>query len=144
MIRLLCGRRWEPLYQWGDYDLAYTSMTFMFMMFAAGASHVILIKHSVMLVKQEGYALSFTQDVVGFGTFSLLVASWLMFTVWDLQRVNVIDLSFRKAGLYILLGMAIIGPGASLVGAWWLRERLWEKSRQRRSDQSTVEYKVKR
>ncbi|KAL4781266.1 hypothetical protein BJX76DRAFT_363710 [Aspergillus varians] len=130
------GLRWEPVYQFGDHDMKYITPFFFVGVIYTGIGHAPFILQDIIPAVQQGYGplLLRTPEAVSFGTFTVLIAAWLLFTAWDLRRVNVVNLTLRAAAAYILLGILLAGPGATLMGAWWWREKAWERSRQRRSE----------
>lgn len=130
------GERWAPVYQFGDYDIKYLDQ-FFFCSMVAAFRHIIMIFFDIIPYLRQGYGplLLRTPEIINFGVFALLVATWLLFTAWDLRRVSVLNLNPVTVSFYIILGLSFIGPGATLMGAWWWRERLWEKSRQRVSEE---------
>ncbi|KAL5041281.1 hypothetical protein BDW71DRAFT_192104 [Aspergillus fruticulosus] len=131
------GRRWQPLYQFGDWDLRYLSRFFCLSFLFAALSHAgFMLVHVPPLVRHGyGSLLLRSPEVIRFGTFTSLIAAFLLFTAWDLRRVNVVHLGLAPTALLILLGTIFFGPGASLIGAWWWREKVWEKARQRISEE---------
>ncbi|KAL4993921.1 hypothetical protein BDV10DRAFT_12813 [Aspergillus recurvatus] len=131
------GRRWQPLYQFGDWDLRYLSRFFILSFAFAAFTHIgLMLLHVLPFVHHNyGSLLLRSPEVIKFATFTLLIATFLLFTAWDLRRVNVASLGLATAALLILLGTIFLGPGASLIGAWWWREKAWEKARQRLSEE---------
>ncbi|KAL2826679.1 hypothetical protein BDW59DRAFT_160871 [Aspergillus cavernicola] len=136
------GARWEPVYQWGNYDMTYTARFFASAFVISGISHAYFVSQIVVPAILHGSVLPLTQDVIDFGTFAVLIASWLLFTVWDLRCVKVTDFGLGKAVLYIILGMLLVGPGGALTAAWWWRERLREKCGQRQSHERYSQVKM--
>lgn len=130
------GRRWEPVYQFGDYDVKYLDQFFLCSVVSAVGHMIMLLFDIIPDIRQgNGPLLLRTPEIFNFGVFTLLIAAWLLFTAWDLRRVNVLNLNLVTASFYIILGFVCLGPGATLMGAWWWREKLWEKSRQRLSEE---------
>ncbi|KAL4975551.1 hypothetical protein BDW66DRAFT_167055 [Aspergillus desertorum] len=131
------GRRWQPFYQFGNWDLKYLSRFFCLSFLFAAFGHISFMSIHVLPLLHHACRLHLLRslEVIKFGTFTLLIAAFLLFTVWDLRRVNIVNLGLAPAALLILAGTIILGPGASLIGAWWWREKAWEKARQRLSDE---------
>ncbi|KAL4903132.1 hypothetical protein BDW74DRAFT_52597 [Aspergillus multicolor] len=131
------GRRWEPFYQFGDWDMTYLNRFFCLTFLIAAFSHVGFILAHVAPLVQHGYGplLLRSPEVVNFGVFTLLIAAFLQFTAWDLRRVNILHLNLGVSAFLIALVIVLIGPGAALIGTWWWREKAWEKARHRPSDE---------
>jgi hypothetical protein len=127
------GTRWLPALQWGNRDISYTSPFFCLIFIDVGISHISFVMNDLIPVL-GAYTVSLPDEVVGFVSITLLIMLWLLFTAWDLHRVKILNWALGRAGLYIVLGLALVGPGATLIAAWWAREKVWEKSRQRISD----------
>lgn len=130
------GRRWEPVYQFSDYDMKYLDQFFSCSVIPA-FRHVVMLFFDIFPDLRQGYGplLLRVPEILNFGIFTLLIAAWLLFTAWDLRRVRVLNLNLVTVSFYIILGIILLGPGATLIGAWWWREKLWEKSRQRISEE---------
>ncbi|KAL2867613.1 FAD-dependent oxidoreductase [Aspergillus lucknowensis] len=124
----------ELLVRWTNFDLSYINGYFFFVILDSGTTHLLFMTKSLIPAITARRLLPVTAEIISFGTLTLLIALWLLFTLWDLRRVNIVSMSFGRGTLYILLGLVLIGPGATLMAAWWLRERAWERARQRVSD----------
>ncbi|KAL2782879.1 hypothetical protein BJX66DRAFT_350308 [Aspergillus keveii] len=121
---------WVPALQWGNRDIIYTSQFFYVSLIDTGISHLnLVVDNLIPAIRAEIGSL--TEHVVGFGAVTLLIVLWLLFTAWDLRRVNILNWSLARAALCIAVGFALVGPGGTLIAAWWVREKAWEKSRQR-------------
>ncbi|KAJ0419910.1 hypothetical protein BJY00DRAFT_301932 [Aspergillus carlsbadensis] len=127
------GTRWIPALQWGNRDITSTSRFFALIFLDVSISHISFVMNT-LIPAARAYTGSLTDDVVGFGSVVLLIVLWLLFTSWDLCRVNIMDWSLARAALYIILGFTFVGPGATLIATWWARERFWDRSRQRTSE----------
>ncbi|KAL3471107.1 hypothetical protein BJX99DRAFT_238199 [Aspergillus californicus] len=132
LVRLY-GPRWEPVFQWGSFDMTYTTRLFASGFVIPGISHAFFISRYLLPAIRASPSELLTQDALNFGVFSLLIAVWIVFTVWDLHRVNITNLSLAKTAVFAILGVALTGPGASIIATWWWRERVWENARQRQS-----------
>jgi hypothetical protein len=54
---------------------------------------------------------------------------WSIFTVWELQRINVIRGNGGLGGsawLYVVLATVVFGPAATLAATWGWREVHWK------------------
>jgi hypothetical protein len=122
--------RWVPALQWGNRDINFTSQFFYLSLIDTGISHINFVMNN-LIPAIGGETGSLTEQVVGFGAVTLLIVLWLLFTAWDLRRVNILEWSLARAALSIIFGFALVGPGGTLIAAWWVREKVWEKSRQR-------------
>ncbi|KAL2808080.1 hypothetical protein BJX63DRAFT_439718 [Aspergillus granulosus] len=104
-----------------NFDINSTSRFFLLIFIDAGISHISFVKDNLIPALCTASAGPLTDEVVRFAALILLIMLWLFFTTWDLGRVNIIDWCLYRAGLYILLGFMFVGPGATLVTAWWMR-----------------------
>ncbi|RDW79302.1 FAD-dependent oxidoreductase [Aspergillus mulundensis] len=131
------GLRWEPFYQFGDWDMTYLTCFFSLTFLVAAYRHIsFILAHVIPLVNHgHGLLLLRSPELVNFGVFSLLIAAFVQFTAWDLRRVNVLRTNLALAALVISVAIIVLGPGATLIGTWWWREKAWEKARRRRSDE---------
>ncbi|KAL3455958.1 hypothetical protein BJX64DRAFT_53548 [Aspergillus heterothallicus] len=134
MFKRSSGSRWQPAFQWGNSDINSLSRVFSIIFIDVGMSHIGFVKDILIPIIRAPWDGSLAYQALGSVTLALVITLWLLFTAWDLRRVNVIDWSLYRATLYILAGFAFVGPGATLVAAWWVRENAWEKSRQRISE----------
>ncbi|KAL4797754.1 hypothetical protein BDV19DRAFT_357936 [Aspergillus venezuelensis] len=130
------GRRWEPYYQFGNWDMKFVMGNYLtsFLFASIGQASFIWMYIIPVIHQGNGLVLFRTAEVISFLTFTLLIVAWLFFTVWDMNRANITTLTWGRAAALIGLGMVLFGPGATLIGAWGWREQVWEKSRQRISD----------
>lgn len=69
----------------------------------------------------------------------IAIILWLLFTVWDLRRVNATDVSWTRTVLYITLGAVLFGPASCLAATWCWKEVTLERSRTREATQPKVE-----
>ncbi|KAL5338369.1 hypothetical protein BJX70DRAFT_366896 [Aspergillus crustosus] len=130
------GQRWEPVYQFGTFDRKYLARLFLAAFTVAGGTHVYSISQSMLSTSAQEVVSTFlhSKEGIDVGILNLLIAAWLSFTLWDLRRISVTGLSYAQAAVYTFFALALTGPGATLVAAWWLREGAWEASRQRISE----------
>ncbi|KAL2846194.1 hypothetical protein BJY01DRAFT_175948 [Aspergillus pseudoustus] len=128
------GPSWVPSIQWGSSDIKPISRFFSLVFVDVGFCHMGFVKDNLIPALRDASAGHLTDEVLRFETLLLVMVLWLLFTVWDLRRVNVVDWSLSRAALYIFAGFAFVGPGATLVAAWWVREKVWERSRHRISE----------
>lgn len=58
---------------------------------------------------------------------------WIIFTaavagaylaIWDLKRIGKTDISLFKTAANMALAVVLVGPGATVAGAWYIRERI--------------------
>ncbi|KAL4864905.1 hypothetical protein BDV12DRAFT_175419 [Aspergillus spectabilis] len=138
------GRRREPVYQFGTFDLKYLSRFFAAAFVVSGTSHIYFVSQHIKpsLEITPSLASIQSQESINFIILNILIATWLLFTLWDLRRINVTTVSYTKGPVYILLALILTGPGAALIASWWLREIAWEESRHRISEERYETRKV--
>ncbi|KAL4949248.1 hypothetical protein BDW69DRAFT_198246 [Aspergillus filifer] len=122
-----------PFYQLGNWDMKYVMGTYLTsFLFASIGNASFMWTHVIPIIQGgNGLVLLRTPEVISFLTFTLLIATWLVFTVWDMGRVNITTLAFGRAAALIGLGIVLFGP-----------EQAWEKSRQRISEVRYAKRKV--
>lgn len=127
---------------WGDADIPYISRFQGLIFFISSTTHVLFMASCVRLKlgsRGTGFVYCSAGDVMHFVLVGLAIILWLLFTVWDLGRVNATDISWARTVLYITLGTALFGPAGCLAATWSWREVTLERSRTRESTQSKVE-----
>lgn len=110
--------------------------------FISSTTRVLFMASCVRLKlgsRATGFVYCSAGDVMHFVLVGLAIILWLLFTVWDLGRVNATDVSWARTVLYITLGTALFGPAGCLAATWCWREVTLERPRTRETTQSKVE-----
>ncbi|KAJ6157499.1 hypothetical protein N7470_005091 [Penicillium chermesinum] len=113
-------------------DMDCLSQFYNVLFLAASAGHVMLISQFIPYITTVPIAdlsLSLCAEWVEIGCLTLAVVAWSLFTVWDMQRVNLTQVSLLKAFLGAVVGSVLIGPAAVLTGLWWWRKYPLERGR---------------
>lgn len=72
-------------------------------------------------------------SMVGGLLYIFQVDFWIIFTaavagaylaLWDLKRIGFTDLSLSKAAVVMMVGVVFVGPAATVVGVWYMREHV--------------------
>lgn len=127
---------------WGDTDIPYLSRFQGLILFISSTTHVLFVASCVRLElgsRGTGLVYCLAGDVMQFTLVGLAIILWLLFTVWDLRRVNATDVSWIRTVLNITLGTVLFGPASCLAATWCWREVTLERSRTRETMQPKVE-----
>lgn len=122
----------EVLY--GTQDMKYLSQFFTTLCVAASTVRLVFVTSfypRLMTGAFSQIAVS-SMEWIQLEHLGITVLLWCLFIVWDLKRVNVMDVSLGTASVIILGGYTLFGPAAVLAGLWRWRESAMEKSRKRK------------
>lgn len=118
-------------------DMKGLSRFYGLVFFVTSVSHVVLIGESLWgrpLIDLWAPDLLLSFQSTKMVSFTLSIAVWCLFTVWDMRRVNLTQISLAYAMFIAVTGSIFIGPAAVLAGLWWWREGVLENGRQRNQE----------
>lgn len=132
-----------PESMWGNADIPYISLFQALIFLVTSSAHVVFMTNAVASGGRTSLlAFTTTEHFVQFASFGIAMIVWMFFTVWDLRRVNVTNIRWRIAALYITLGSILFGPAGCLAAFWYWREVTLESSRTRGPMQDGLETKT--
>lgn len=115
------GRDLNDIFRFYNCLFLYTSI-----------AHIVLISQFIpqfMTVPIADLTFNLSSEWVEIGSLTLAIVAWSVFTVWDMRRVNLTNVSLPLALLGSIVGSFLIGPAAVLTGLWWWREGPLERGR---------------
>jgi hypothetical protein len=107
----------------GDLDIPHLKLYHNIVFLIAASTHIMTLATQYT---RFGSLITSTRD---FWTGALVIVAFLVFTVWDLKRVNIFLGSISGAFAVCFLGLVVFGPGAVLTGVWKWREITIERAR---------------
>lgn len=114
-------------------DMPHLSRFYGLIVFLASTVHVVIASQVLSQLRMDELSLPMiSSGAVQLACLTLAIATWCLFTVWDLHRVNVIRTSALPATALCILGVVLLGPGATVIGLWGWREYALEASRLRK------------
>ncbi|KAI9928584.1 hypothetical protein ASPWEDRAFT_180185 [Aspergillus wentii DTO 134E9] len=114
-------------------DMPHLSRFYALIVFLASTVHVVIASQVLSQLRMDELSLPMiSSGAVQLACLTLAIATWCLFTVWDLHRVNVIRTSALPATALCILGVVLLGPGATVIGLWGWREYALEASRLRK------------
>jgi hypothetical protein len=122
----------ESLY--GKRDLPHLIKTYNILIFITATLHILIVSQLGVLNLATGSvaAVAFSYEGVQFMVLSFVIMVWCFFTTWDLRRVRIIQTHWLSdMSCYFMAGL-FLGPAATLISMWKLREIAMEDSRKRR------------
>lgn len=113
-----------------DLDVPHLKRCHNVVFLIAASTHILTL--ATQYKRGDGFITS-TQD---FWTVALVILAFLVFTLWDLKRVNIFLGSISRVSALFVFGMVAFGPGAVLIGLWKWREITIERARKDEIDKS--------
>jgi hypothetical protein len=125
---------------YSSIDMPYRSWFHSLVFTITSTMHLSLI--STLLAQLQFYTDNFYEffvslDMIRTLVLSLIIAAWCVFTVWDLQRVNVTDVTLRKAVVAVITGCLVFGPAGTMTLTWDWRETQIQRARARQGRTQT-------
>lgn len=114
---------------YGTWDMPYLSQFYNLLLIITSALHFALCGQIMRQVTNIG----FDYDIAQLACLALAITVWCCFTVWDLRRTNITHAFLPGSFIWVLLGVILLGPAATLIGLWKVREVAWEASRMRKT-----------
>lgn len=125
---------WE-LFEQKDLAPLYAGYTFVFAVTAVSHAYALLYSSSNSLNLWETFFslpamrdVGLTGDIFGFFKYDMVLAMaailvWSLYSVFELRRLGyVTTVQAVRAGLAVLAGQVVVGPGATYAGLWAWRE----------------------
>lgn len=107
----------------GDLDIPHLKRYYNIVFLIAASTHILTLATQY---KRGDSLITSTQS---FWTIALVIVAFLVFTLWDLKRVNIFVGSLSRVSVLFVLGMVVFGPGAILIESWKWRETTIERAR---------------
>lgn len=114
---------------YGARDMPYLSQFYNLLLIVTSTLHIALSGQILQQVRKIGLGYETAQ----LACLALAITVWCCFTVWDLRRTNITHALLPSNLTWVVLGVIFLGPAATLVGLWKVREVAWEASRMRKS-----------
>lgn len=113
-------------------DIRYQSWFHILIFLVTSTTHLSLFSAYISQFRRGNvHELLVSLDIIRTLLLSLTIAAWCVFTIWDLHRVNITDVTVGWAVFAVLMGSVIFGPAATLTLMWDWRESHIEKARAR-------------
>lgn len=114
---------------YGTLDMPYLSQFYNMLLILTSTLHFALCGQ----IMQQVTNIGFGYEIAHLACLALAITVWCCFTVWDLRRTNITHAFLPGSFIWVLLGVIFLGPAATLIGLWKVREVAWEASRMKKS-----------
>lgn len=114
---------------YGSWDMPYLLQFYNLLLILTSALHIALCGQIMQQVTNVALGYEITQ----LACLTLAITLWCCFAVWDLRRTNITHAFLPDSFIWVLLGVILLGPAATLIGLWKVREVAWEASRTKKS-----------
>ncbi|KAJ5116194.1 hypothetical protein N7456_000542 [Penicillium angulare] len=97
--------------------------------FFSGIVHILLLRKFLTTQVLADMSTVELFQIVSLGTSIIF---WCIFTVWDMRRVDLTNVSLLVTLLCAVTGSIVVGPAAVLAALWWWREAPLESGRHKK------------